>query len=281
MAEAFGVQGRGKFYDETGAIRDVIQNHLLQVVALLAMEPPTTLYPDSVRDEQVKIFRSIPPLQPARVVRGQFRGYTDEPGVAPGSTVETYAAVRLEIDSWRWAGVPFVIRAGKNLPVTVTQVLVDLKRSPLSKLSPRESNTFRFRLGPDIGISIQARVKKPGVALTTTGTELVAVQQERGDEVDAYERLLSDAMKGDPLLFVREDAVEAAWAIVNPILGDATPVHPYEPGTWGPAEADRLADDIEGWSDPPEKPPAIAPPPSAERKPAAAAPRPVAPAAKA
>jgi glucose-6-phosphate 1-dehydrogenase len=170
--------------------------------------------------------------------------------VAPGSKVETYAAVRLEVDSWRWAGVPFLIRAGKNLPVTATQVLVDLKRSPLSKLSPRESNVFRFRLGPDIGISLQARVKKPG-EFATESTELVAVQQDRGDEVDAYERLLTDAMRGDSILFVREDAVEAAWAIVNPILGDATPVYPYEPGTWGPSEADRLAADLEGWVDPP------------------------------
>jgi glucose-6-phosphate 1-dehydrogenase len=271
MAEAFGVQGRGKFYDETGAIRDVIQNHLLQVVALLAMEPPTTLYPESVRDEQVKIFRSIPPLKPSDVVRGQFLGYTNEPGVAAGSTVETYAAVRLEVDSWRWAGVPFLIRAGKCLAVTATQVLVDLKRSPLSRLSPHESNVFRFRLGPDIGISLQARVKKPG-EFATVPTELVAMQQNRGDEVDAYERLLTDAMKGDAILFVREDAVEAEWAIVNGILGDATPVHPYEPGTWGPAEADRLASDLEGWSDPAASPSAGAktvPPPG---RPADAAP---------
>jgi glucose-6-phosphate 1-dehydrogenase len=250
MAEAFGVEGRGKFYDETGAIRDVVQNHLLQVVALLAMEPPTLLYADSIRDEQVKIFRSIPPLLPIEVVRGQFRGYTNEPGVASGSTVETYAAVRLRIESWRWAGVPFLIRAGKKLPCTATDVLVDLKRSPLSKLSPKESNTFRFRLGPDIGISLQARVKKPGVSMATVPTKLVAVQQGAGDEVEAYERLLTDAMKGDPMLFVREDAVEAAWAIVDPILGNVTPVHSYEPGTWGPAEADRLASDVEGWVDP-------------------------------
>jgi glucose-6-phosphate 1-dehydrogenase len=250
MAESFGVQGRGKFYDETGAIRDVVQNHLLQVVALLAMEPPTTMYPESVRDEQVKIFRSIPPLSPADVVRGQFRGYRDEPGVAAGSTVETYAAVRLHVDSWRWSGVPWLIRAGKKLPVTATEVVVDLKRSPLSRLSPNESNTFRFRLGPDIGISIQARVKKPGVELATMPTKLVAVQQDQSDEVDAYERLLTDATRGDAILFVREDAVEAAWAIVNPVLGDAAPVQPYEPGTWGPADADRLAADLEGWSNP-------------------------------
>src|SRR5262249_57076312 len=158
--------------------------------------------------------------------------------------------VRLEIDTWRWAGVPFVIRAGKALPVTATEVLVDLKRSPLSRLSPRESNTFRFRLGPDIGISVQARVKKPGVSFATIPTELVAVQVDSSDEVEAYERLLTDAMRGDPILFVREDAVEAAWTIVDPVLGDATPVHPYEPGTWGPEEANRIVAELEGWAHP-------------------------------
>jgi len=249
MAEAFGVAGRGKFYDETGAIRDVIQNHLLQVVALLAMEPPTSLYYDSVRDEQVKVFRSIPPLDPSKVVRGQFRGYTREPGVAPSSTVETFAAVRLEVDSWRWAGVPFLIRAGKSLPLSATEVLVDLKSPPLSRLSPEESNYFRFRLGPEISLSLGARVKKPG-AMESAPSELSAVKLPTGDEAGAYERLLTDAMRGDPILFVREDAVEAAWAIVDPVLGDAVPVHPYEAGTWGPPEADRLAADPEGWHQP-------------------------------
>lgn len=254
MAEAFGVEGRGKFYDETGAIRDVVQNHLLQVVGYLAMEPPISLYPDSIRDEQVKVFRSIPPLRPENVVRGQFRGYQQEPGVKAGSTVETYAAVRLEIDSWRWAGVPFFIRAGKRLPVTATEVLVDLKRPPLSRLSPEESNTFRFRLGPQIAIAIGARVKRPGAAMVSMPAELVAVESAAGDEVDAYERLLSDAMKGDATLFVREDAVEAAWAVVDKILGDAVPVSPYEPGTWGPAEANRLTASLEGWHDPAKDP---------------------------
>ncbi len=250
MAEEFGVQGRGKFYDETGAIRDVVQNHLLQVVAFLAMEPPTSLYVDAVRDEQVKIFRSIPPLKPADVVRGQFTGYTKEPGVAAGSKVETFAAVRLVVDSWRWAGVPFLIRAGKCLPVTVTEVLVDLKRPPLSKLSPLESNTFRFRLGPQIAISLGARVKKPGPEMVSMPAELVAVRSDKGDEIEAYERLLTDAMQGDQTLFVREDAVEAAWAIVDGILDDATPVSSYVPGTWGPAQAAALAADVEGWHDP-------------------------------
>jgi len=254
MAESFGVEGRGKFYDETGAIRDVVQNHLLQVVALLAMEPPTSLYPDSVRDEQVKVFRSIEPLKPSDVVRGQFEGYAQEPGVKPGSTVETFAALRLRVESWRWADVPFLIRAGKSMAVTATEVLVDLKRPPLWKLSPKESNRFRFRLGPQTSISIAARIKKPGPEMVSMPTELVAMKSDRNDEVDAYERLLTDAMAGDSTLFVREDAVEAAWEVVQNVLDDATPVHPYAPGSWGPKEADALASDVEGWSEPPAVP---------------------------
>ena len=250
MAEKFGVQGRGKFYDETGAIRDVIENHLLQVVGYLAMEPPNSVDADRLRDEQVKIFRAIKPLAKENVVRGQFDGYLKEPGVKPGSTVETYAAVRLEIDSWRWAGVPFFIRAGKCLPLTATEVKVDLKRPPLSRLSPEESNFFRFRLGPKIAISLNARVKKPGPEMVSMPTDLQAVQIDTSGELDAYERLLTDAMRGDPTLFVREDAVEAAWAVVNGVLDDATPVHPYAPGTWGPKEADRLTVGHEGWHDP-------------------------------
>jgi glucose-6-phosphate 1-dehydrogenase len=250
MAEAFGIQGRGKFYDETGAIRDVIQNHLLQVVGYLAMEPPSSVDADRIRDEQVKVFRAIPPLRPDQVVRGQFAGYQKEPGVAPGSSVETFAAVRMEVNSWRWAGVPFVIRAGKSLPVTATEVIVDLKRPPLGRLSPSESNRFRFRLGPEIEISISVRVKKPGAEMVSAPSELEAVRNSGGDEVDAYERLLTDAMRGDATLFVREDAVEAAWAIVDPILGSVVPVHPYEPGTWGPPEANALTSDVEGWHDP-------------------------------
>jgi glucose-6-phosphate 1-dehydrogenase len=250
MAEAFGIQGRGKFYDETGAIRDVIQNHLLQVVGYLAMEPPSSVDADRIRDEQVKVFRAIPPLRPDQVVRGQFAGYQKEPGVAPGSSVETFAAVRMEVNSWRWAGVPFVIRAGKSLPVTATEVIVDLKRPPLGRLSPSESNRFRFRLGPEIAISISVRVKKPGAEMVSAPSELEAVRNSGGDEVDAYERLLTDAMRGDATLFVREDAVEAAWAIVDPILGSVVPLHPYEPGTWGPPEANALTSDVEGWHDP-------------------------------
>ena len=250
MAESFGVEGRGKFYDATGAIRDVIQNHLLQVVGYLAMEPPISVEADRIRDEQVKVFRAIPPIQPENVVRGQFEGYRDEPGVAPGSTVETYAAVRLEVDSWRWAGVPFFIRAGKKMAVTATEVVVDLKRPPLSRLSPKDSNTFRFRLGPKVSISLAVRVRKPGAKIESMPAELVAVRDAARDEVDAYERLLTDAMKGDPTLFVREDAVEAAWAVVDGILGDASPVHPYAAGSWGPPEADRLMAGLDGWEDP-------------------------------
>jgi glucose-6-phosphate 1-dehydrogenase len=248
MAEAFGVQGRGRFYDETGAIRDVIQNHMLQVIGMLAMEPPSTMYHEAVRDEHVKVLRSIPPLDPAHLVRGQFEGYRNEPGVRPDSTVETFAAVRLEIDSWRWAGVPFLIRAGKELPVTATEVLVRYKRPPLTHLTQRTSNYMRFRLGPQIVIGQGALVKRIGSANETRSVELSLVEHTQGDE--AYERLLTDAMHGERLLFVREDAVDASWAIVDPILGDRTPVHGYAAGSWGPAEADRLAHDIGGWHNP-------------------------------
>ncbi|HTF65928.1 MAG TPA: glucose-6-phosphate dehydrogenase [Edaphobacter sp.] len=249
MAEEFGVAGRGKFYEETGAIRDVVQNHLLQVVALLAMEPPTSLYPESIHDEQAKVFRMIPPIQPSHLVRGQFRGYRKEPGVAPYSTVETYAAVRFEVDSWRWAGVPFLIRAGKCLKLTATEVLVKLKSPPLAKLAA-ERNYYRFRLGPDVTLATGLRVKRPGAKMAPMPIELAAVDHARGDEVDAYERLLTDAMRGQSLLFVREDAVETSWAVVQPVLGNVSPAHVYEPGSWGPAEADSLAADIGGWHNP-------------------------------
>jgi glucose-6-phosphate 1-dehydrogenase len=254
MAESFGVEGRGRFYDETGAIRDVVQNHMLQVVALLAMEPPTLMYHESVRDEQVKIFRAIPPLEPADLVRGRFRGYRQEPGVSPHSQVETFAAVRLRIESWRWAGMPFLIRAGKCLPVTTTEVLVKLRQPPLTNLALGDTNYLRFRLSPEISLNLGARVKRPGAAMVSMPVELSAVEDTKGDELDAYERLLGDAMRGDALLFVRQDAVEAAWAIVEPILGNVTPLYEYAPHTWGPAEADRLAADIGGWHNPQEAP---------------------------
>jgi glucose-6-phosphate 1-dehydrogenase len=252
MAESFGVAGRGKFYEEAGAIRDVVQNHLMQVVGFLAMEPPTNMYPDSLRDEQVKVFRMIPPLDPSLVVRGQFKGYKIESGVAPNSTVETFAAVRLEVDSWRWAGVPFLIRAGKCLPVTATEVMVKLRQPPLSKLAPG-ANYFRFRLGPELSLSLGARVKRPGQQMTGMSTELSAISQDQSSEMEAYERLLTDATRGDALLFVRQDAVEAAWAIVDPILGDVIPIHSYEQSTWGPEEANHLAEDVGGWHNPPGK----------------------------
>ena len=247
MAESFGVQGRGKFYEETGAIRDVVQNHMLQVVGFLAMEPPVTTYHEAIRDEQVKVFRAIRPLQADDLVRGQFRGYRQEPGVAPNSKVETFAAVRLYVDSWRWEGVPFFIRAGKSLATTATEVLVTLRRPPLLKLSPTETNYVRFRLQPDVVIGLGARVLQPGGGLVSQPTELAVVHHPAGDEMDPYERLLGDAMAGDATLFARQDEVEAAWAIVQPILDGATPVYEYEPGSWGPSQADALTRDVGGW----------------------------------
>jgi glucose-6-phosphate 1-dehydrogenase len=253
MAETFGIEGRGKFYDDTGAIRDVVENHMLQVVAFLAMEAPTGMHCDAIRDEQVKVFRTIPPLDPKHLVRGQFKGYKSENGVAPDSQVETFAALRLEIQSWRWSGVPFLIRAGKCLPVTTTEVLIKLRKPPLDTLAGGPTNYFRFRLGPgEISLSLGVRVKRPGEELVSMPTQLSAVEEQTAEEVDAYERLLGDAMRGDAMLFVREDAVEAAWAIVDPILEKVTTPHQYEPGSWGPHEADRLAVDVGGWHDPEE-----------------------------
>jgi glucose-6-phosphate 1-dehydrogenase len=247
MAESFGVEGRGGFYEEAGTIRDVIQNHLLQVVAQLAMEPPAAMGADAIRDEKVKVFRTIRPLSPEDLVRGQFRGYRQEAGVAPDSRVETFAAVRLWIDSWRWEGVPFLIRAGKCLATTASEVVVRLRRPPISKLCPTETNYVRFRLGPEVEIAIGARVKEPGEQMTSTVTELDVVRQPQGDEMDAYERLLGDAMAGDAALFARQDGVEAQWAIVQPILGTETPLREYEPGTWGPPEAAELLPEGGGW----------------------------------
>ncbi len=250
MAESFGVEGRGAFYDEAGAIRDVIQNHLMQVIGFVAMEPPATSYTDAIRDEQAKLFRQIRPLGPADVVRGQFTGYRDEPGVAKDSTVETYAAVRLAIDSWRWDGVPFFIRAGKSLPMTATEVRVELKRPPLATMAPGQGNYLRLRLTPDLRIAIGALTKKPGESMVGEPHELALIDRTSCDEMSPYERLLGEAMQGDQTLFARQDAVDAAWEVVDPILGDATPIHMYAPGSWGPAEADRLTADIGGWDEP-------------------------------
>jgi glucose-6-phosphate 1-dehydrogenase len=251
MAESFGVQGRGHFYEEAGAIRDVVQNHLLQVVSLLAMEPPLTTYAESIRDEQVKVFRAIQPLSCADLVRGQFRGYRAEAGVAKESTVETFAAVRMNVESWRWDGVPFFIRAGKCMPVTTTEVWVTLKRPPLRQLGTEDPNYLRFRLSPDVTIALGAQIKKPGDGMLTDRTELKVLHNPNGEEMDAYERLLGDAMEGDGTLFARQDGVEAAWAIVQPILDGETPVHEYEPGTWGPSAASALVENVGGWHCPP------------------------------
>jgi glucose-6-phosphate 1-dehydrogenase len=246
MAERFGVETRGRFYEEAGAIRDVIQNHLLQVVAVLAMEPPVSSYPESVRDEKVKVFRAIRPLSPRDLVRGQYAGYRQEVGVSPDSTVETFAAMRLRIDSWRWDGVPFFIRAGKRLATSCTEVLVTLRRPPLQR-GPEDPNYFRFRLSPDVIIALGARVKKPGDQLVTEPTELRLVHHQDKNEMLPYERLLGEAMEGDTSMFAREDSVDAAWAIVEPVLGDVTPVHEYAPESWGPVDADRLTAEVGGW----------------------------------
>jgi glucose-6-phosphate 1-dehydrogenase len=250
MAEKFGVEGRGGFYEESGAIRDVIQNHLLQVVGFLAMEPPTKTNHQSIRGEQVKVFRKIRPLGHGDIVRGQFRGYRREEGVARNSKVETFAAARLFIDSPRWNGVPFFIRAGKRLPATMTEVLVMLKPPAIGKLCIGQANYVRFRLSPDVTIAIGARVKRPGEEFIGDPAELQVVNHPRENERGAYERLLGDAMAGDGTLFAGQEGVEAAWAVVQPILGKMTPVHIYEPGTWGPPEAEKLMAKFSGCSQP-------------------------------
>ncbi len=255
MAESFGVEGRGSFYDQVGTIRDVIENHMLQVTACLAMEAPLGGHPETLRDAKARLLEAITPLDPQRVVRGQFRGYRDEPGVAADSRVETFAAVRLHIDNWRWAGVPFYIRAGKCLPVTCTEVLVSLKAPPTSAFGERfeRSNYVRFRLGPDVAIALGVRSKTPGEAMVGQDVELLAARGAR-DEMEAYERLLGDAMRGDATMFAREDTVEAEWRIVEPILGSTDSPHEYEAGTWGPAEATGLIDRSGGWHQPQEPP---------------------------
>ena len=251
MAEDFGVQGRGAFYDEAGTIRDVIQNHLLQIVAHVAMEPPAGMDSESIRDEKVKVLKSILPLDAASTVRGQFRGYKSEKGVAPNSQVETFAAVRLEINSWRWKGVPFLIRAGKNLPVTCTEVLVHFHQPP-AIYGPKSppANYFRFRISPDVVIAVSTQVLSSSEKMVGQPVELRAAECENAGRMDAYERLLNDAMKGDATLFAREDSVEEAWRIVQPILGNVMPVFDYEPQTWGPKEADQIAAGHCGWHDP-------------------------------
>jgi glucose-6-phosphate 1-dehydrogenase len=252
MAERFGVQGRGRFYEEAGAIRDVVQNHLLQVASLLAMEAPSARGTEAIRDEKAQAFRSMRALEPSDVVRGQFRGYRQEEGVAPNSDVETFAAVRVQVDSWRWAGVPFYIRAGKCLPVTATEVLVELKRPPVALFpdcAAGPPNRFRFRLSPHVVLSLGARAKLPGEAMRGEDVELIACH-DQADEMTPYERLLRDAMRGDQMLFARQDSVEEAWRVVEPVLGSRTPLFEYESGSWGPAEADRLLQNGAGWHNP-------------------------------
>jgi len=252
MAENFGVEGRGSFYEEVGAIRDVVQNHLLQVTALLAMDAPVGRDPDAMRAEKLRLFRAMRPLDPRQVVRGQFRGYREEPGVASDSQVETFAALCLHIDTWRWAGVPFYIRTGKCLPITTTEVIVDLKCPPVAifdEINPAQSNYFRFRLSPEVVISAGARVKRPGEEMVGDAVELVARHSPAGEK-SPYERLLGDAIRGDASLFTRDDGVEAAWRVVDPILHSSVPVEEYEPGTWGPAAARAVVTGDEGWHDP-------------------------------
>lgn len=251
MAEDFGVKGRGRFYDEVGCIRDVIQNHLVNVFLLLAMEPPVSGSSDDLVDEKVQILKAVPPLSPKDVVRGQFDGYLDEPGVGPDSTTETFAAVRLEVHTWRWNGVPFFIRAGKNLPVHATEVVVRFKRPPVmlfDGIEPSMSNYVRFRLGPEILIGLGARRKAPGEAMRGEAVELAAVDDGVG-EMTPYERLIGDAMAGRRQLFTRQDAAELAWTILDPVLNDATAPGRYKPGTWGPDAMAGFAPPG-GWVDP-------------------------------
>jgi glucose-6-phosphate 1-dehydrogenase len=250
MAEDFGVQGRGAFYDQTGAIRDVIQNHLFQVLSNLAMEAPARLDSESIRDEKVKVLKAILPLKEENLVRGQFRGYLQEKGVAPDSKVETFAALRLEVNSWRWHGVPFYIRAGKCLPVACTEIVCRL-RKPLSLIPADvlQSNYLRFRISPDVSIAMGMTVMAPGEKLVGQPAEMIASEQRSAEEMDAYERVLGDAMAGDATLFAREDYVEEAWRIVDPILKKATPVYTYERESWGPAETERVTP-LGGWKNP-------------------------------
>jgi glucose-6-phosphate 1-dehydrogenase len=250
MAEGFGVQGRGAFYDRTGAIRDVVQNHLLQVLSNIAMEPPPGLSVEIVRDERVQVLRGIRPLQSQDVVRGQFSGYRSETGVKADSQMETYVALRLYINSWRWKGVPFYIRAGKSLPITATEVVVTLRPPPDIFLeNPLPANYVRFRVTPDLTIAIGSHVKVPGDGLLGKQVELVVTSSSDPHEMQAYEELLGDALVGNSSRFARQDYVEEAWRIVDPVLDNATPVYEYLPGTWGPVEADTLSPS-EGWINP-------------------------------
>jgi glucose-6-phosphate 1-dehydrogenase len=252
MAEDFGVQGRGAFFEEVGTLRDVVQNHLLEVIALLAMDAPAGRDAQAMGAEKLKLFRAMRPLDRANVVRGQFRGYRQEKGVANDSDVETYAALCLYIDTWRWSGVPFYIRAGKCLPLTATEVRVSLKGPPLAifdQVSATTSNYFRFRLSPEVTLSVGARVKQHGEPMRGEPVELIARHEPRSAQLP-YERLLRDALRGDPTLFTRDDSVEAAWRVIEPVLANAAPVHEYAVGSWGPAAAEDVVAGEQGWYNP-------------------------------
>jgi glucose-6-phosphate 1-dehydrogenase len=250
MAENFGVQGRGAFYEQVGTVRDVVQNHLFQVLANLAMEPPIRTDSESIRDEKVKVLKAIAPLDARNLVRGQFRGYRNEPGVAPDSKVETFAALKLHIDSWRWRGVPFYIRAGKCLAVTCTEILARLRQPPtMYKHYDLNSNYVRLRISPDVVLAFGLNVTSPVEESKSLLSELLAGRHPCAQEMDAYERVLGDAMVGDATLFAREDYVEEAWRIVDPVLKAVTPLYEYEPNTWGPAEVERVAPPG-GWENP-------------------------------
>jgi len=252
MAEDFGVQGRGSFYDQTGAIRDVVQNHIFQVMCNLAMECPARRDSESIRDEKVKVLKAIPPIEVKNLVRGQFRGYLDEKGVAPNSQVETFAALRLEIQSWRWDGVPFYIRAGKNLPVTCMEVMARFRKAPTTNMSEpgTAQNYMRFRVSPEMTVAMAVSVSSPSGVGDREEVELVASRHPRPDEMEAYERVLGDAMAGDATLFARQDYVEEAWRIVDPVLKAQTPVYAYEPHTWGPEEVEQSVLPEGGWEKP-------------------------------
>jgi glucose-6-phosphate 1-dehydrogenase len=250
MAENFGVQGRGAFYEQVGAVRDVVENHLFQVLSYLAMEPPVRIDSESIRDEKVKVLKAIPPVAASDLVRGQFCGYRNEPGVAPNSNIETFAALKLEIDSWRWRGVPFYIRAGKSLAVTCAEILIRLRQPPtMYDQYPLKPNYVRLRITPDVVLAFGLNVTSSEDESQSLVSELLASRHPCGKEMDAYERLLTDAMHGDATLFAREDYIEEAWRIVDPVLKAGTPMHEYEPGTWGPREAESLAPPG-GWSNP-------------------------------
>jgi len=251
MAEDFGVQGRGAFFDQTGAIRDVVQNHLFQVLSNLAMEPPVRTDSETIRDEKVKVLKAIRPLDANDLVRGQFRGYRQEGGVRSDSKVETFAALRLEIDSWRWKGVPFYIRAGKNLPVTCTEVFARFRKPPtVMKENVVSHNHMRFRISPEMAIAIGATAMGAGEVLEGQHVEIMASRNPCPDEMDAYERVLGDAMVGDATLFARQDYVEEAWRIVDPALSADTPVYEYERGSWGPGDLEHRILPEGGWHNP-------------------------------